>query len=179
MKLLKGGIVLAAAAAAALFAWQLPSTALAAPGRPSAVADRGTSLTEASAPPSPSLSASPSPSPSPSLPSPAPTGFASCAVTYDLLSGAYGSFKALITIANTGQGNITPWELTWTFPGDQQITGMQNAVYSQSGQNVAAANVSYDAEISVNSAIGFTVSGTYTDSDAAPASFQLNGNTCT
>lgn len=103
----------------------------------------------------------------------------SCTVTYAVLSSWPGSFKAEITIANTGQNNITPWELTWAFPGDQQVTKMQNAIYIQSGQNVTAANVSYDAEISVNSAIGIVVDGTYTGSDASPASFTLNGTACT
>jgi hypothetical protein len=90
-----------------------------------------------------------------------------------------GSFEAQITIANTGPDNITPWVLTWTFPGDQKITKMSNATYVQSGEHVTAVNVSYDAEISVNSAIGISFDGTYTNSDALPTSFSLNGTACT
>ena len=36
-----------------------------------------------------------------------------------------------------------------------------------------------DAEISVNSSIGIRFDGTYTNSDAAPSSFSLNGTACT
>jgi hypothetical protein len=102
----------------------------------------------------------------------------SCTATYTVLNSWPGSFEAQITIANTGPDNITPWVLTWTFPGDQQITRMRNATYTQSGENVSAANVSYDAEISVNSSIGFVLDGTFTNSDASPASFSLNGTAC-
>jgi cellulase/cellobiase CelA1 len=165
MRLLKGGI-LVVAAITALIVWQLPSMALNMSGKPSL----GSSFS-----PSPSAS----PSPSPSLPSPAPSGPVSCSVTYTVLSSWSGSFEAEINIANTGPDNITPWELTWNFPGDQQITSMQNAIYVQSGENETTANVSYDAEISVNSAIGIFFSGTYTNSDASPASFSLNGTPCT
>jgi hypothetical protein len=36
-----------------------------------------------------------------------------------------------------------------------------------------------DAEISVNSSIGIRFDGTYTNSDAAPSGFSLNGTACT
>jgi endoglucanase len=162
MRLLKGGIPVVAAIAA-LIVWQLPSMALNMSGKPSL---------------GPSSSSSSSSS-SPSLPSPAPSGPVSCSVTYTVLSSWAGSYEAEINIANTGPNNITPWELTWTFPSGQQITSMQNAIYAQSGENATAANMSYDAEISVNSAIGIFFSGTYTNSDASPTSFSLNGTPCT
>jgi endoglucanase len=169
MRLLKGGI-LVAAAVTALLAWQLPTKALSMPGKPSSVTRSATWST--------GLGSSPSPSPS-SFPSPIPSGPVSCKVTYTVVSSWPGSFEAEITIANTGQNNITPWVLTWTFPGDQQIASMWDAHYIQSGENVEAANLSFDAEISVNSAVGFGIDGTYTNSDASPTSFTLNGTACT
>jgi hypothetical protein len=170
MRLLKCGI-LVVAAVAALLVWQLPTKAFGLSGTSSSVTGRVTGATELS-------SSSPSPSPSVSLPSPAPSGPVSCAVTYTVVSSWQGSFEAEVTITNTGQNNITPWELTWTFPGDQQITSMWNAIYVQSGEKVTTANVSYDPEISVNSAIGIGLDGTYTNSDAPPTSFTLNGTAC-
>jgi hypothetical protein len=39
------------------------------------------------------------------------------------------------------------WKLTFTFPGDQQITNAWNGVASQSGENVTITNESYNATI--------------------------------
>jgi endoglucanase len=134
--------------------------------------------------PSPSPSASPTPSPTvsptppPSSASPSPSGVVSCTVTYTLINSWSDGFQAEINMANTGANNITPWVLTFTFPGDQQINDMWDATYTQSGESVTVDPESYDEEISVNSAIGFGFTGTFTNSDATPTSFTLNGTAC-
>jgi hypothetical protein len=102
-----------------------------------------------------------------------------CEVVYSTQSQWAGGFVAGITVTNTGSSAISGWTLKFTFPGDQQITDTWNGSSSQSGENVTITNASYNGGIAAggNASLGFQ--GTWTNSDAAPTSFTLNGTACT
>jgi endo-1,4-beta-xylanase len=121
----------------------------------------------------------PSNSPPPPSNSPPPSGGGSCHVTYSTASQWTGGFVANVTINNTSSSATNGWKLGFTFPGDQKITSSWNGTSSQSGESVTITNASYNGSIPAggNTSIGFQ--GTWTNSDAIPASFTLNGTTCT
>jgi poly(3-hydroxybutyrate) depolymerase len=102
-----------------------------------------------------------------------------CRVAYSTTSQWTGGFTASVTITNTGTAAISGWTLKFTFAGDQHITNAWNGTASQSGENVTITNASYNGTIAPggNTSAGFQ--GTWTSSDAAPASFTVNGATCT
>ena len=103
-----------------------------------------------------------------------------CQVAYATQSQWSGGFVAgiTITITNTGATGVNGWTLKFTFPGDQQITDTWNGTATQSGENVTIINASYNGTISPggNTTLGFQ--GTWTNSDATPTAFTLNGTTC-
>jgi cellulase/cellobiase CelA1 len=101
-----------------------------------------------------------------------------CQVSYVKASEWAGGVVANITISNTGTATINGWTLTFTFPGDQKVTNAWNAAVTQSGASVTATNVSYDGTISPGGSVSFGFQGTWKNSDAAPASFTLNGTAC-
>ena len=101
-----------------------------------------------------------------------------CQVTYTP-NQWQGGFTANVTIANTGSSAINGWTLTFTFPGDQQITDAWNGVESQSGENVTITNESYNAAIAAGSSTSLGFQGTWTNSDATPTAFKVNGTACT
>ncbi len=114
---------------------------------------------------------------------PSPTGSTSaapvgCSAAYSLTNTWAGGFQAQIVLTNTGSSAISPWTLTWTFPGDQKISSMWTATYTQSGENVTAANEPYNATIAPGGSVTIGFTGTYTSSDASPASFAVNGTGC-
>ena len=84
-----------------------------------------------------------------------------------------------MVIGNTGTAAINGWSLTFTFPGDQKITSNFNGGFSQTGENVTLTNASYNGAIAAGSSITDGFQGSSAASDAAPASFTLNGATCT
>jgi endoglucanase len=132
--------------------------------------------------PTPSPSPSPTPSPSPS-PSPSPTGSSSpgtlsCSAAYSLVNSWSGGFQGQVVLTNTGSGTINPWTLTWTFPGDQQISDLWNATYTQSGEKVTVTPESYDASIAPAGTVTIGFTGTFTNSDASPTTFSVNGTAC-
>ena len=106
-------------------------------------------------------------------------GSASCQVTYSTQSQWTGGFVASVTISNTGTSAINGWTLGFTFPGDQKITTAWNGVASQSGESVSITNASYNGTIPVSGSTSLGFQGTWASSDAAPASFTLNGAACT
>jgi len=123
----------------------------------------------ASASPSPSTSASPSTSPS--------SGASSCRIAYSANSWSTG-FTASVTVTNTGASALNGWTLSWTWPGNQQVTSAWNATVSQSGTRVTAVNLSYNATIAPGANTNFGFQATYSGTNTAPTQFTLNGSAC-
>ena len=112
---------------------------------------------------------------------PPPTGSAAavaCKAVYSLTNSWPGGFQGQIVLSNTGSAAISPWSLTWTFPGDQKIGSMWTASYTQSGENVTAVNQSYNATIAPAGSVTIGFTGTFTSSDASPTAFAVNGTAC-
>lgn len=108
--------------------------------------------------------------------SPGNTG-SGCQVTYQPNQWP-GGFTANVTIANTGSTAINGWTLAFTFPGDQKITNTWSGTATQNGAAVSITNVSYNAQIPANGSTSLGFQGTWTNSDASPTSFSVNGATC-
>ena len=105
-------------------------------------------------------------------------GFA-CHVVYANVNQWNTGFQAAVTIQNTGTVGITNWTLKWTFPGNQQITNLWNGSYAQSGPAVTIRNVGYNGSIPAGGSyngLGFTAN--FSGTNAAPASFSVNGVAC-
>jgi hypothetical protein len=96
-------------------------------------------------------------------------GGGSCTATYSIVSSWSGGFQGQVTVT-AGSSALSNWSVSWTFPGDQKITNMWNASYSQSSENVTAANASYNGTLAAGASATFGFTGTYTSSNAAPTS---------
>jgi endo-1,4-beta-xylanase len=106
------------------------------------------------------------------------TGGGACKVVYTTNSQWPGGFTAQVVITNTGSSATNGWTLGFTFPGDQKLTSDYNGTYSQSGEAVTLTNASYNGSIPVNGSTTVGFQGTWTNSDATPTAFTLNGATC-
>ncbi|HEX6519594.1 MAG TPA: cellulase family glycosylhydrolase [Streptosporangiaceae bacterium] len=102
----------------------------------------------------------------------------SCSAAYSVTNTWSGGMQAQVTITNTGTSNISPWTLTWTFPGDEKINSLWNASFTQSGEQITATAESFNATIAPSGTVtvGFTASAT---NSAPPTTFAVNGVTCT
>lgn len=112
---------------------------------------------------------------------PPPTGSAapvSCGATYALTNSWPGGFQAQVTLTNTGTSAISPWSLTWTFPGDQKISSLWNASYAQSGENVTVTAQSYNATLAAGASLTVGFTGSYASNDTPPTAFDVNGTSC-
>lgn len=84
--------------------------------------------------------------------------------------------SAQVKITNTGTTAWTAWKLGFAFPGTQRVTGGWSATWSQTGQDVTAASMSWNGQVGPGKSvyIGFNGAGTGTD----PTAFTVNGKTC-
>ncbi|SDI97174.1 esterase, PHB depolymerase family [Lentzea albidocapillata subsp. violacea] len=83
-----------------------------------------------------------------------------------------------ITITNTSSTPVNGWSLQFTLPGGQTITSGWSATYSPGSGQVTARNVQYNGVIAPNASITIGFQATHTGDHSAPASYSLNGNTC-
>jgi endoglucanase len=104
-----------------------------------------------------------------------------CSVTYTIASSWTGGFTANVTLANTGTAPFGGWTVTWTYPGDEKITNLWSAFYTQTGETVAAHDpFDTNATVPAGSSASFGMQGTYSASNAPPTSFTMtadNGQT--
>ncbi|WP_199752394.1 non-reducing end alpha-L-arabinofuranosidase family hydrolase [Actinoplanes sp. ATCC 53533] len=109
---------------------------------------------------------------------PARAAAAGCSVKYTVSSQWQGGFGADVAITNLGDP-VNGWTLTWSYSAGQQVTQAWNAAVGQSGAQVTAGNLGYNAAIGTNATVSFGFNGSWTGSNPAPGSFALNGVTCT
>ncbi|MDX3569236.1 cellulase family glycosylhydrolase [Streptomyces sp. ID05-47C] len=101
-----------------------------------------------------------------------------CAVSYRLSD--WGNwFNADVTIRNTGTTAVKGWQLDFAFPGDQRLNQAWNARATQQGSQVRAANESWTETIPAGGTVSFGFNGSSAGTDGVPASFALNGTSCT
>ncbi len=83
-------------------------------------------------------------------------------------------FVASVTITNNGPA-INGWKLTWTFPGNQQVTNLWNGDATQSGKAVSVANASYNGSIPTGGTVTLGFQASYSGTNANPGNFTFNG----
>jgi hypothetical protein len=123
---------------------------------------------------SPPPTSAPPTSPPPTSPPPAS---GACRVA-DSIQAWNTGLTSSITITNTGTAAVNGWQLAFTLPAGQAITSGWSASYAPASGAVTASNASYDAAIPAGGSVSIGFQATHTGNSAAPASFTLNGQTC-
>jgi cellulose 1,4-beta-cellobiosidase len=100
-----------------------------------------------------------------------------CTVDYQVQNDWGSGFTAAVTVTNNSAAK-SGWSLKWSYAGNQKVTSGWNAKLSQSGTAVTAANESYNGTLATGGSASFGFQGTYSGSNAVPATFTLDGVTC-
>ncbi|SDT40621.1 cellulose binding domain-containing protein [Actinoplanes derwentensis] len=103
---------------------------------------------------------------------------AGCSVKYTVSSQWPSGFGAAVDVTNLGDP-ITSWSLVFTFPAGQTITQLWSGSVTQSGSTVTVRNAAWNGSVATNGTASFGFNGSWTGSNPVPASFALNGVTCT
>ena len=110
----------------------------------------------------------------------APDTGGSCRVAYQASNwGGSNGFTANVTITNTGTSTVSGWTLRFAFTAGQRITDSWSATWSQSGSNVSATNLAWNAVLAPGASTGIGFNGSHTGANPPPTAFTLNNITCT
>jgi endoglucanase len=102
-----------------------------------------------------------------------------CSVTYQVQSQWTGGFTADVAITNLGAA-VPDWTLTFDFPtSDQKVVHGWSANWAQSGTRISAASVNWNGALSTGASTSIGFAGGWNGTNPVPASFALNGTTCT
>ncbi len=101
-----------------------------------------------------------------------------CTVAYQVQNDWGAGATVNLNVTNNGPA-ITSWTVGFTFPGNQVVTNGWNATYSQTGETVSAASLSYNGSLATgaSTSTGFNLS--VSGPNVAPTAFTLNGQACT
>ncbi len=100
-----------------------------------------------------------------------------CTVDYKVQNQWDTGFTTAVTITNNSAAKSS-WSLKWSYAGNQKVTNFWNSKISQSGTAVTATNESYNGTLATGGSVSFGFQGTYSGSNAVPATFTLDGVTC-
>ena len=100
-----------------------------------------------------------------------------CVVQYTIQNDWGTGATVNIGITNNS-APMTSWTLGFAFPGNQKVSSGWNGTYTQSGQNVSVASMSYNGALGTGASTSTGFNLTYTGTDAVPTAFTLNGTVC-
>ncbi|MGW5637610.1 glycoside hydrolase family 6 protein [Streptomyces sp. NPDC003832] len=100
-----------------------------------------------------------------------------CTVDYQIQNQWGTGFTAAVTVTNNGAAK-SGWNVKWSYAGNQRVTNGWNARITQSGAAVTAVNESYNGSLGTGGSVSFGFQGTYSGTNAIPATFTLDGVTC-
>ncbi|MGR3935738.1 PHB depolymerase family esterase [Streptomyces sp. BRA346] len=86
---------------------------------------------------------------------------------------------ASVAVTNTGTTTLNGWQLGFTLPSGQTITGGWGATYSPASGAVTATNAAYNATLAPGASVTIGYQASHTGTTGAPGAFTLNGKTCT
>ncbi|NUR30102.1 MAG: cellulase family glycosylhydrolase [Catenulispora sp.] len=96
------------------------------------------------------------------------TGNTGCTATYTITNSWNNGFTADVTVTNTGTVPTHTWQVTWTWPGSQQLISVWNVTEARSGQNEKFTPAGFNAVIPAGGNVSFGLQGSFTGSNPAP-----------
>ncbi|TDC07949.1 cellulose-binding protein [Streptomyces sp. 8K308] len=102
-----------------------------------------------------------------------------CRVDYQISSQWQGGFTGAVSVTNLGSP-VSSWTLEWSFTGGQTVSTAWSATVTQSGTRVTARNLDWNGSLATGGSASFGFNGSWNNSsNPVPATFTLNGVTCT
>ncbi len=110
---------------------------------------------------------------------PTPAPVLACSAVYAINNDWGSGFVTTVTLTNQGNVAWHGWTANWDFVGNQQITNLWNGAPTQTGTQVAIANVSWNSMVAPNTSASFGFVGSYSAANPKPTNIVVNGQSCT
>ncbi|MEU8234299.1 glycoside hydrolase family 3 N-terminal domain-containing protein [Actinoplanes sp. NPDC048967] len=102
----------------------------------------------------------------------------SCKVAYSTSDWSAG-FTGSVSVTNTGTATVSAWSLQWSYTAGQVVTQGWSARVAQVGTVVTATGESWSPSLAPGATVTFGFNANRGSTNPRPASFTLNGTTCT
>lgn len=102
-----------------------------------------------------------------------------CGVDYRVVQDWGSGFQGEIVISNTGAAALNDWTLAFTFTAGQTISQMWGGTPAQNGGTVTVTPADWSRTIPAGGSVTVGFISSRGSTNPAPASFTLNGGTCT
>jgi cellulose 1,4-beta-cellobiosidase len=102
-----------------------------------------------------------------------------CKVDYTITNQWNTGFGANVAITNLGDAISGGWTLEWDFTGSQQVQQGWNGTFTQSAGHVTVRNPSWGTTLATGASVTPGFNANFSGTNDKPASFKLNGTTCT
>ncbi|SFD40285.1 glycoside hydrolase family 6 protein [Streptomyces aidingensis] len=96
-----------------------------------------------------------------------------CDATYQVLNEWPNGFTGQVTISCDGS-SLSGWQVTWTWPGNQQLTQTWNGSCSQSGAVVTCSSAPWNGTVPDGGSVTIGFNATYSGSNPPPTDIVLN-----
>ncbi|MFF5784095.1 endo-1,4-beta-xylanase [Streptomyces sp. NPDC012693] len=100
-----------------------------------------------------------------------------CSVTYAVTQQWAGGYTAQATLRNTGTAPLDGWTVRWTQPAGQRVTQAWNTALTQSGTEVTASHLPYNATLPPGGSAVFGLNGTWSGTNPPPTSLICTSGT--
>lgn len=105
-------------------------------------------------------------------------GPVTCAVDYQVHGQWPGGFNTQVTVKNLTDQDIEGWDLSWTFPGDEEIVDLWSGDLAQDGNRVTVSNLPWNSVIKPGKSTTFGFIGASSEKTLAVQSLRLDGRLC-
>ncbi|MGW4521767.1 cellulase family glycosylhydrolase [Amycolatopsis sp. NPDC004378] len=100
-----------------------------------------------------------------------------CEVGYTVNDWGSG-FTADLTLKNLGTAPLSGWRIDYAYTGNQQLQQGWNGTWAQSGRTVTVTPATWNGTVAPNASVTAGANFGYSGTNAAPASFSVNGAPC-
>jgi Cellulose binding domain len=101
-----------------------------------------------------------------------------CGFAFKYLSEGRGMFTAEVTVTNPGWLSLDFWWLAFRFNGDQRITSVRGAQFSQDGSLVVLNGPARDRTLPAGGSVSITIAGRSRTDRTPPTGANLSGVAC-
>jgi len=100
-------------------------------------------------------------------------------VKYALAGSWPGGYQGSVTYRNSGTAAVNGWTLKWTMPSGHTLGSLWGGTATTSGSTVTVTSLDWNKQVPAGGSISVGFLGNGDGATSAPASFSVNGASCT
>jgi cytochrome c553 len=102
-----------------------------------------------------------------------------CHVDYKVTDLWATGYTIKVSLINKSAKALDGWQVKWTLPESQKVTGGWNGLFTQQGQSVEVQHKEWNKSVAIGGSFSFAFNGSYSGEYIDPTDIRLDGTLCT